>query len=240
VPKDLVCDARLMSTFPGSVAFLGGADVGDPAIAAALFARARGHRVAVIPTAAAFSHPEKAALEVAEWLSPHGGLVEALMASNREDAQLGDLAARLQDADLIYLTDGSALHLRTVLRSTALLEGIEAVLERGGLVAASGGAATVLCDPMIDPRGGAPTVGLGLVDRFCVLTHLGEDDDRHLEKLHRAISLCPAELPVIALGPGAGLFVGPHEDLEAFGGDQLSVYRGGAVLSGGLGELGAR
>jgi len=35
--------------------------------------------------------------------------------------------------------------------------------EARGVLAASGAGATLVCDPMVDPRGGAYTVGLGLV-----------------------------------------------------------------------------
>ena len=65
----------------------------------ALLARSPGPRaVAVIPTAAAFEHPEEVVVRVAEWLIPHGAHVEALMATSRTDADLEDLADRLADA----------------------------------------------------------------------------------------------------------------------------------------------
>jgi cyanophycinase len=231
-----MCDARSVSSSSGTLALLGGGDVDDPSIAQALLARAPGPRVAVIPTAAAFEHPEEVVVRVAEWLIPHGAHVEALMATSRSDADLEDLADRLADADMAYLTDGAALHLRTALRSTALLEGLRAMLGRGGLVAASGGSATALCDPMIDPRGGAPTVGLGLVEDFALITHAADDDPRS-EKLHRSIALCPATLAVVALGAGSGLFVGPGDRFEAFGRGQPAVYRAGELLDGGVDAL---
>jgi cyanophycinase len=227
-----------VSTEDGTLVLLGGDELGDPVLADLLLARAPGPRVAVIPMAAAFSHPEAVALRVAEWLGPHGGRVEALMASTRADAQLGELADRLADADLVYLADGAALHLRTALRETALFEGLVALLERGGLLAASGAAATVLCDPMIDPRGGAPTVGLGLVRGFTVVTHVGHDqDDPHEEKLQRAVALCPPGLPLLGLRPGSAAVFGPVGPPELFGRGGAVVYLGGQLVDQGVGSL---
>ena len=58
----------------------------------------------------------------------------------------------------------------------------------------------VLTDPMVDPRGGALTVGLGLVDKLAVVPHFGDEhDDAHGEKLERTVALAPAGLPVVGL-----------------------------------------
>ena len=55
------------------------------------------------------------------------------------------------------------MHLRSVLKDSAVYEAMLAAYRGGAVVAASGAGATVLCDPMVDPRGGAYTVGLGFV-----------------------------------------------------------------------------
>ena len=52
----------------------------------------------------------------------------------------------------------------------------------------------VLTDPMVDPRGGALTVGLGMVEELAVIPHFG---DENAEKVHRSIALaapgiCPS------------------------------------------------
>jgi cyanophycinase len=225
----------------GGVALLGGGDVGVPELAAWLLAHATGGRVAVVPTARAFEHPEAEALAVAEWLGPAGAVVEALMATSRTDANDEGLAARLEDADLAYVSDGAALHLRTTLRGTALLAGLERLVERGGLLAASGAAASVLCDPMIDPRGGAPTVGLGLVRTFALLSHVGSDpDDPNGDKLLRAAALCSATLPLVALPAASGLYLAADGSVGAFGRGGIEVYLAGTRVDEGPSVLGAR
>ena len=49
-----------------------------------------------------------------------------------------------------------------MLKDSALFDALLAAYHGGGVLAASGAGATVLCDPMVDPRGGAYTVGLGV------------------------------------------------------------------------------
>ena len=77
----------------------------------------------------------------------------------------------------------------------------------------------VLTDPMVDPRGGALTLGLGLVDNLTVVPHFGDEhDDAHGQKLERTVAMAPAALPVVALpartalikeGSGPGATRGP-------------------------------
>ena len=64
------------------------------------------------------------------------------------------------------------------------------------MVAGSAAGAMVLTDPMVDPRGGALTVGLGLVDQLAVVPHFGDGtDDVHGQKLERTVALPPTGCP---------------------------------------------
>jgi len=86
----------------------------------------------------------------------------------------------------VYLVGDSPLHLRSVLKGTALFDALKTVLANGGVVAATGASAACLCDPMTDPRGGAFTLGLGLVAGLAVLT---EVETWSPERLHRTLAL---------------------------------------------------
>ena len=60
------------------------------------------------------------------------------------------------------------------------------------MVAGAGAGAMVLTDPMADPRGGALTLGLGLVDNIAVVPHFGDEhDDVHGQKLERTVAMAP-------------------------------------------------
>jgi cyanophycinase len=54
----------------------------------------------------------------------------------------------------------------------------------------------VLTDPMVDPRGGAFTVGLGLVSQLAIVAN---HDSWSPEKAHRTLELAPAGLPVVGI-----------------------------------------
>jgi cyanophycinase len=51
----------------------------------------------------------------------------------------------------------------------------------------------VLCDPMVDPRGGALTLGLGLIDAMAVIPH---HDTWSEDKAKRTLRIAPSGLPV--------------------------------------------
>jgi cyanophycinase len=87
-----------------------------------------------------------------------------------------------------------------VLKATPLWEAIAQVRADGGVVAATGGSADAMCDPMVDPRGGAFTLGLGLVNGLALVT---EAETWSAERLHRTLKL--ANTPVAELPSGAAL-----------------------------------
>jgi cyanophycinase len=69
--------------------------------------------------------------------------------------------------------------MRSVLKDTLVWTAIREAWSEGAVVAGSGESASALCDPMVDPRGGAYTVGLGLVSGVAVLPHAGFDVAEH-------------------------------------------------------------
>src|SRR5204862_2716688 len=128
-----------------------------------------------------------------------------------------------RDAAFIYLGDGSPLHLRSVLKGSALWDAIVRVYEHGGALAASGASATVVCDPMVDPRGGAYTVGLGLVSPLAVFPYHGTAAD-HLRE--RSIDLLPRAATLVGLDEQTALIREPDVTWRVAGAGVVTIYDG--------------
>lgn len=180
---------------PGLLALVGGEEWTEGCdFDATLLDAAGTSRVLVLPTAAAFEHPERRVLGAAEWFGSLGAEVEGLMVTGRADAEDEGAAAIVGAARFIYLSGGSSLHLRSVLRGSKVFLALCEAWRSGAVVAGAGAGAGVLTDPMVDPRGGALTVGLGLVSGLAVVP--GEVAG---EKLHRAVRLAPPQLAVVGV-----------------------------------------
>jgi hypothetical protein len=113
--------------------------------------------VVIVPTAAAFIGITEAVLLTGAVFDELDVRLEALMVADRAATSNPFWTGRLTNADLVVLCDGSPLHARSVWRATALGDAINAAAN----LVAIGAVASVLGDVMIDPRGGAPTTGLG-------------------------------------------------------------------------------
>ncbi len=88
------------------------------------------------------------------------------------------------------------MHLRSVLKASAVWEALLEAWREGAVVAGSSAGAMVLTDPMVDPRGGALTVGLGMVEQLAVIPHFGHEN---AEKVHRSIALAAPGIPVVGV-----------------------------------------
>ena len=170
--------------------------------------------VVVVTTAAAFSGVTEAAVEVAAACSDVDLAVDALVISDRAATREAYFARRILEAQLVVLCDGSPLHARAVWRATPVGEAIE----RAGQVVAVGSVATVLCEVMIDPRGGAPTTGLGYLGGAALALGLSE------EQLRRTRSLVAPGVAVVAIGESG---VVSHD------GSTWSVVQGDVVVTRG-------
>jgi cyanophycinase len=225
-----------MATRPGTLALVGGHEWTQGCeFDAELLAASGGDEVLVLPTAAAYEHPERATLAAATWFEPLGGRVEGLMVLGRSDADDAGVAQRVRQARFIYVSDGSPLHLRSVLKGSKVFDALRQAWEEGAVVAGSGAGAMVLTDPMVDPRGGALTVGLGLVDRMALVAHYGEAaEDSHGEKLHRSVVLAPDDLAVVGVPARTALIRDPAGSWRQAGAAPVAVFLAGGPAAAGL------
>jgi cyanophycinase len=184
--------------------------------------------VVVLPTASAFERPEKVVERAVTWFEGLGVTVRPVMVLNRRDAQDDDNVKALKAAAFVYLSDGSPLHLRSVLKESSLLAVLVAGYRNGCVLAASGAGATVLGDPMVDPRGGAYTVGLGVVSNLAIFPYHGSAAE-HLRQ--RSVELL-AEHAILAGVDEHTALVRPAEGpWRALGAGAVTLYSEGRVQS---------
>jgi cyanophycinase len=185
----------------GTIALFGGGPfMANDELDAELLRATGADRAVVLPTADAFEHPERLVAAAMEWGQRIEVAVEALMVLNRRDALDDGAAAVVRDAAAVWLVGDSPMHLRSVMKDTPVWEAIVARPGCGGLVAAVGTSAAAVCDPMTDPRGGAFTLGLGLVGGVALIT---EAETWSEERLHRTRSL--ANVPIVTLPTGSAI-----------------------------------
>ena len=155
--------------------------------------------VAVLPTAEAFENPAELIATSVLWAQRMGVETKLCAVYTRADAREDSFAQIIRDAAAVYVVGDSPIHLRTTLQATVVYEAIEQQLENGIVVAVAGSAAA-LCDPMVDPRGGAFTLGLGLVESIAVIT---ESEMWSHDRLQRCLQL--ANTTVVQLPTGSAL-----------------------------------
>jgi cyanophycinase len=208
----------------GTLALIGGGEWQEPCrdLDRALLALSGGDDVLVLPTAAAFEHPDRVVERAATWFESLGARVQGLDVLNRRDAETDEAARTARDAKFIYVADGSPLHLRSVLKGSALYEAIVKAYQGGAVLAASGAGATLVCDPMVDPRGGAYTVGLGLVSGLAVFPYHGNAAE-HLRE--RSVELLPAEAVLVGLDAHTALVRDAAGGWRVDGPGTATVYR---------------
>ena len=164
-----------MERAPGILALVGGGEWQEGCAFDEEFLAASGSdQVLVLPTAAAYEHPERAVVAAGEWFAPLGGRVEGLMVLSRADAEDDGAAAVMRNARFVYLVGGSPMHVRSVLKNSTVWNALVEAWQGGAVVVGSSGAAMALTDPMVDARGGGLTIGLGLVTGVAVVPHFGD------------------------------------------------------------------
>lgn len=157
-------------------------------------------RVTVLPTADAFERPEVLIAAAMSWAERLEVDVEVLMVMSRPEAMDEGAAAVVSSSRAVWLVGDNPIHLRSVVKDTPIWHALKQVLDTGGVIVGAGASASALCDPMIDPRGGALALGLGLVSGMALVTQSEQiSPDRHA----RARKL--ANVPLAFLPSGSAL-----------------------------------
>ncbi len=212
-----------MTTTEGTLALVGGGEWRDGcrALDAELLEASGGTEVSVLPTAAAYEHPGRAVDWAAAYFDSLGATVRPVMVLGRVDAGADENARAIRSSRFVYLGGGSPLHLRSVLKGSPVWEALVEAWRDGAVVAGSSAGAMVLGDPMVDPRGGAFTLGLGLVENMAVLPH---HDAGSAERVHRTLALASKGVAVVGLPEQTGVVLSPGSPWRAVGDGQVTVW----------------
>lgn len=181
--------------------------------------------VLVLPTGAAYEHPDRLVDQASIWFGTLGVKARGLDVLGRPDALDPAKADAVRSARFLYLAGGSPMHLRSVLKDTPVWEAIGEAWHGGAALAGSHAGAMVLCDPMVDPRGGAFTLGLGLVANLAIIP---EHDQWSEDAAHRTRTLSPADVVLAGVDRRTALVRDPDGSWRSAGAGAVVVYKGGS------------
>lgn len=170
-----------------------------------LLAGAGADRVVVLPTADAFERPEVLVADGMSWAERLEIDLDVLMVMSRPEALDEGAADVVRSARAVWLVGDNPIHLRSVIKDTPVWQGVRDVLAAGGVVVGAGASASALCDPMIDPRGGALALGLGLVSGLALVS---QAETVSIDRQARARKL--ANVPLVFLPSSSALVRTDH------------------------------
>jgi len=213
----------------GTLGLVGGAEWNqDCSFDAYLLERSGSKEVTLLPTAAAYERPDLAVAHATKWFARLGAKVNAAMVITRADAEDPSYVQMLADSSFIYLGGGSALHLFSVLKHSQCYDAIVNAFASGAVVAGSSAGAMVLGDPMVDPRGGGLTLGLGLVKDLAVMPHYSLAS---AELKHRTQSLAEPGVVIAGIDEQTALIREPDDIWNSMGAGSVHLVSGGAEIA---------
>lgn len=195
--------------------------------------------VLLVPAALAYEHPADAVDRATAWFAAWDTPVRVLDVFRRAEAMEPAAVETAAAARFVYVTGGSPMHLRSVLKDTPLLEALVGAWRAGATIAAAGEAASVLCSHMVDSRGGAYTVGLDLITTMTVVPRYNQWST---DKWHRTVELARKGLPVVGIDEATALIRSPEGRWSVEGTGDVHVFCDGepadlAALPGELNPL---
>ncbi|MFM9112686.1 MAG: hypothetical protein ACKOPB_05455 [Actinomycetota bacterium] len=158
-----------------------------------------GGPIAILPTAEAFENPDVLKASAQAWAERLHLSVVICDVFTRADAREEHHAQVVRTSSAVILAGDSSIHLRSTLLNTVMWDAVTEKAE-SGVVVGIGNCAAALCDPMIDQRGGAFGLGLGLVTDFAAVVEVEKWSD---ERLRRTRQLATG--PLVEIPTGAAM-----------------------------------
>ena len=177
--------------------------------------------VLIVPTAAAFENPARAADNGVRHFQALGADARPLMVLDHDDAMDAGIAGEVESADVVYLSGGNPAHLLDTLQDSLLLDAIQSRLANGGILAGSSAGAMVMGSWM---RFREWRRTLGIATGIATLPHHERaDPDTVVGDLQSA----PDDLTaVFGIDGAAGALSGP-DSWTALGAGRVTVYQDG-------------
>ena len=206
----------------GTLALIGGSEWTDGcSFDAELLAASGSNEVLLLPTGSAYENPHHLVEQATGWFEKLDAKVVEVPVLTRSDALVPETADLVRNARFIYLAGASAMHLRSVLKDSPVLEAILAAYDSGAVVAGTNAGADVLCDPMVDSRGGAFTVGLGVVSGLAVIPR---SNTWSHDKIHRTVELAPSGVALAEVPEATAMIRSPDGMWRSEGVGEVQVY----------------
>ncbi|QGG96563.1 Type 1 glutamine amidotransferase-like domain-containing protein [Actinomarinicola tropica] len=196
---------------------------------AALLAESGADSVVVLTTAAAYEGADAVADHARAWFDSLGASVVVPRVLVRSDALDEENVRAVREARFVYLAGGPAggspMHLRSVLKDSPLCDAMIEAWKGGAVLAGAAAGGAVLFDHMVDTRGGAFTVGVGLLSGFTMIPRY---DQWSHDKVHRTVGLAAPGLVVAGIEERTALIHRPNGSWSAEGAGSVHVFRNGS------------
>jgi cyanophycinase len=213
------------TTGTGPLALVGGGEWTDGCtFDAELLAGAAATDVVVLPTGSAYENPGKLMARAVDWFEGLGARAVEARVLTRPDALDPGLADVVRQAGFVYLAGANAMHLHSVLKDSPVCEALLAAWRGGAVLAGTSAGADVLCDPMVDSRGGAFTVGLGVMAGLAIIPR---SNTWSHEKIHRTVALVPRGITLAAVPESTALIREADGSWRVAGTGQVDIWQAG-------------
>jgi cyanophycinase len=209
----------------GPLALVGGGEWTDGCtFDADLLSMVSTDEVVVLPTGSAYENPGKLVARAVDWFDRQDTRVVEARVLTRPDALDEAMADLVRAAKFVYLAGASAMHLRSVLKDTPVFTAVLEAWRNGAVLAGTSAGADVLCDPMVDARGGAFTVGLGVVSNLAIIPRANTWSH---EKIHRTVELVPQGITLAAVPEATAVIRGTDGTWSVSGAGEVDVWVAG-------------
>ena len=182
-------------------------------------------RISIIPTAAApDNNHQRAGQNGVTWFQSLGATdVTVLPLVDKASADDSEVAAALDQSQIIYMLGGFTHYLAQTLIKSAAWQAMRNAHNAGAIIAGSSAGAMVLCDYYYHPAADEVVKGLGLIDGACVMPHFNTFGKSWVKRLAQLLP----ETVLIGIDEETGMLNdGPDGMWQVYGKGDVTLYRG--------------